>query len=250
MKKILASLFLLGLVIGSNAQTVDDVIGKYLDAIGGADKVKAITSVYTEGVSVGPNGAEITSRTYRVQGKLYRQEIDFGMGSITFIITDKEGWFSNPRNGGSFEPIPAERLKSQQHETDCVSPLVDYAAKGHKAELIGKETIDGAEAYNIKLTLKSGNVINYYIDNKNWYIIRTSTKATPGMFGGGGGGQGNRPQGEVEMKTDYTNYKKTADGFSFPMTIKRPGMGGNTMETTIEKVEVNKTVDAKLFKPE
>lgn len=249
MKKILASFLSVCLVFGANAQTVDDVIGKYVDALGGAEKVKSIQSIYTEGVSVGPNGAEITSRTYKVQDKLYRQEIDFGMGSITFIITDKQGWFSNPRNGGSFEEIPAERLKSQQQEMDCVSPLVDYAAKGHKAELVGKETIDGMEAYNIKLTLKTGAVFNYYIDNKNWYVIRTSTKGSPGgMFGGGGGG--NRQAAEIEMKTDFSNYKKTADGFVYAMTIKRPGMGGSTMETTIEKVEVNKPVDAKLYKPE
>lgn len=251
MKKIATFLFLLFAATITYSQTVDDVINKYVEAIGGAEKVKAVNSVYMEGVSVGPNGAEITSRTYRVQGKLYRQEIDFGMGSITFIVTDKEGWFSNPRNGGAFEAIPADRLKGQQQEMDCITPMIDYAAKGHKAELIGKETIDGAEAYNIKLTLKSGNVINYYIDNKNWYIIRTSTKGSPGgMFGGGGGGNRQGGNQEIEMKVDYSNYKKTAEGVAFPMTIKRPGMGGNTMETTIEKVEVNKAVDAKLYKPE
>jgi outer membrane lipoprotein-sorting protein len=250
MKKLFASLFVASLAIVANAQTADDVIAKYAEAMGGMEKIKSVTSVYTEGISVAPNGTEITSRTYRVQDKLYRQEIDFGMGSITFIVTDKEGWFSNPRNGGAFEAIPADRLKNQQHELDCISPLFDYAAKGHKVELVGKETIDGVEAYNLKLTTRAGNVINYFIDNKNWYVIRTTTKGAGGMFGGGGPGGGNRPQADVEMKTDYSNYQKTTNGYLYPMTVKRPGMGGATVETTIEKVEFNKTVDPKLFKPE
>jgi outer membrane lipoprotein-sorting protein len=250
MKKTALLFFALFVGLGVFAQTADDVIAKYVEAMGGIDKLRSMSSLYMEGVSVAPNGTEITSKTYKVQDKLYRQEIDFGMGSITFIVTDKEGWFSNPRNGGAFEAIPAERLKNQQQEMDCAGPLVDYSAKGHKVELIGKETIDGVEAYNIKITLKSGNVINYFIDNKNWYIIRTSTKGMPGggMFGGGGGNR--QGGGEVEVKVDYADYKKNADGYLFPMIIKRPGMGGSTMETIIEKVEVNKPVDAKLYKPE
>ena len=52
------------------------------------------------------------------------------------------------------------------------------------------------------------------------------------------------------IKTEYADYKKTSDGFIFPMTITRPGMGGRGMSTTIEKIEVNKPVDEKLFKPE
>lgn len=252
MKKILAS-FMVVLIIGSlQAQTADDVIGKYVEAIGGLEKLKTVNTLYMEGVSVSPNGQEITTKTIKVQDKLFRQEIDFGMGSFTMILTDKEGWFSNPRNGGAFEAMPAEMQNAQQQEKDCLFPLVNYAAKGHNAELVGLTTIDKVECYNIKLTLKSGKVFNYFIDSKNWYVIRTSTKGTGGgMFGGGGGGrQGGGAPAEVEMNTDYSDYKKSADGIFFPMTITRAGMGGRNMSTTIEKVEVNKPVDAKMYKPE
>lgn len=254
MKKILSVVFLVTCFFGTNAQTADDVIAKYIDAMGGLEKLKSIKSIYSEGVAVMQNGFEITTKTYRVQGKLFRQEIDFGRGSITSIITDKEGWFSNPRNEGVFEAVPAEVVAAQQVELDCAGALVDYASKGHTVELTGKETIEGNECYVIKLTAKSGRVTNYYIDNKNWYIIRTSTKggAMMGTFGGGGGQGGGRRQGgeEVEMKIDYSDFKKTADGFVFPMAVSRPGMGGAAMKTIIEKMEVNKEVDPKLFKPE
>ena len=253
MKNILPLLLLLVTGLLVKAQTADDVIGKYVEAMGGMDKLNSIKSLYMEGVSVGPNGMEITSKTYKVQDRLYRQEVDFGMGSFTMIVTDKDAWFSNPRNGGEFEAMPAEGRAAMTQELDCVFPLINYATKGHKAELIGTETIDGATCYKIKLTLKNGRVINYFIDNKNWYVIRTSAAGGGGMMGMGGGGrgqgqgQGGAPQ---EMNTDYSDYKKTKDGFVFPMTITRPGMGGRGMATNMEKVEVNKPVDEKLYKPE
>jgi outer membrane lipoprotein-sorting protein len=254
--KLLLSTFLVAGLL--QAQTADDVIGKYVEAMGGSEKLQSIQSLYMEGVAVSPNGMEITSKTYKVQGKLYRQEVDFGMGTMTTLLTDKEGWFSNPRNGGSFEAMPAEMKTAQQSELDCVLPLVDYAAKGHKAELTGTEEVNGVTCYVIKLTLNTGRVINYYIGNKDWLIVQSSTTGGRMMFGGGGarGGGENRPAGagappaDMVMKTEYADYKKTSDGFLFPMTITRPGMGGRGMSTTIEKVEVNKPVDEKLFKPE
>ena len=95
------------------AQTVDEVISKHIEAMGGADKLKSLKSVYMEGVAVMQNGNEITSKVYKVQDKLVRREIEFGMGSVTMIVTDKEGWSSNPRSGGAFEPLLPKRPPSK-----------------------------------------------------------------------------------------------------------------------------------------
>ncbi len=250
MKKLFSLFLLTTAFMASRAQTADDIIGKYVDALGGADKLKSLQSVYSETVAVMQNGFEINTKVYKVQGKLFRTEVDFGRGSMTMIVTDKEGWFTNPRNDGAFEALPAEAVAGQQKEMDLL-PLFDYAAKGSQAELVGKETINGVEAYNIKLTSKSGKSVNYFIDNKNWYVIRTIEKGTmgAGMFGGGGGGGNRRPE-EVEIKVDYSDFKKTPDGYVFPRAISRPGMGGAVVTTNVEKIEVNKPVDPKLFKPE
>lgn len=234
-------------LLAAKAQTAEDVIGKYITAMGGMEKLKSIQSLYTESKATVGNGFEITTRTYRVQDKLYRQELDFGRGAITVIVTDQEGWFSNPRNEGAFEALPAKAVADQQFELDCAGPLVDFAAKGHRADLVGKEKIGKQECYHIKLQLKSGAVMNYYIDNQNWYIIRTTTPATNAAFGFGGRQQQNAP---TEQRTDYADYKKNEAGFLFPMTISRPGMGGRDMTSNIVKVEVNKAVDPALYKPE
>lgn len=229
------------------AQTADEVINKYISAMGGKEKLNSMKTLYMEGVAVMQNGNEISTKIYKAQDKLYRREVAAPFGNIVMVVTDKQGWSSNPRNGGSFEAMPEEGVKNQQHELDCAGPLVDYAAKGHKVELIGKEEVEGTEAIKIKLTLKSGQDVNYFFDPKTGYIIRFSRKGGGGFGGGGGGRRPGGPGGDGEMKIDYSNYQKTDDGYIFPMTVGM-GMGGSNM--TFEKIEVNKTIDASKYKPE
>ena len=251
MRKLVTILIAFLLINGLNslyAQTVDDVINKYIDALGGAEKVKGIKSVYQEGVTVMQNGNELTIKSWKVQDKLYRNEFQFGMGAVTTIITDKEGWRSNPRNGGAFEAIPADRVKSQQFELD-INPLVDYAAKGHTVELVGKEAVNGVECYKLKLTPKSGNVITYYIDPNTWYLVRETRTGGGGMGGPGGGGGGGQQRpggGDGTFNRDFSNYQKTESGYVFPFTVSMGGPGS----LTFEKIEVNKPVDEKLYKPQ
>jgi len=241
MKKALSLLFItLILFAFAKAQTADEVISKSVEATGGADKWKSVKSLYMEGVIIMQNGNEVNSKVYKVQDKLYRREIDFGMGSMTMIITDKQGWFSNPRNNGAFENMPDAMYKNLQPETDIAGPLVDYGAKGNKVELLDKENIDGKANFRLKLTLAGGREITYYIDSATYYVSRISFKGGMGM---------QRPGANPDAVTtvDFSNYQKTPEGLVFPMTISTGGMGG---AMNYEKVEVNKPIDeSKLNKP-
>lgn len=233
-------------LITVQAQTADDVIAGYEKALGGKEKLQTLQSVYMEGVSIAGNGNEITSKMTKVDQKLMRSEINFGMGSFSVLITDQGGWISNPRSGGKFEPMPEERYKAAQGELDLVGPLYNYAAKGHQVVLEGKEKINEKETYKIKLTQKNGTEITYYLDAATYLPVREVRKGG-GMFGGGqrrqGANQGGQPQ---EVISDFGDYKTTPEGFIFPFSIKRNGMGG---ETIYEKIEVNKAVDPQLYKP-
>lgn len=244
MKNIFLFLIAVLSTFAGYSQTLDEVLSKHIEAMGGAEKLKSLKSVYMEGVAVMQNGNEIISKTYRVQDKLVRREIEFGMGSVTMIVTDKEGWASTPRSSGAFEALPKEAVEGQQLELDLAGPLVDYAVKGHKAELVGKETIGTTEVYKIKLTPKTGKETTYYIDTKDHYIVRQTVKGG-GMFGGGGQGRGGQGA-DAEVNINYSDYRKTPEGYVFAYTVSM-GNSGNNMN--YEKIEVNKAVDEKLYKP-
>jgi hypothetical protein len=243
MKKIAVLMMLLAGFISVNAQTVDEIINKYIDAMGGKDKLASIKNIYMEGTSVMQNGAEITQKIWKVDGKLMRREVSSSMFNMISVVTDKEGWNQSQRTNGNFEPMTAEMVTNMQSETDCAGPLFNYAAKGHKAELIGKEDVEGTEYWKIKLTLKTGRDITYYINPTTFYIDRLVTTGG-GMGGGRGGAQGGAPR---ETKIDFSEYKKTDDGYVFAFKNTVVGMGGGLF---FEKIEVNKAVDPKAFKPE
>lgn len=229
-------------VFQAQAQTLDEVVAKFVTAMGGKEKLDAVKSVYMEAVSVRQDGGEVNQKIYKVQDKLSRREIDFGMGQITMIVTPDKGWATNFRNGGAFEPMPEERVKQMQTELDCTSPLYNYAAKGHKAELLGKEDVEGTDCYKIKLTTKGGSEVTYFIDAKTSYIIR-ETRTGGGMMGGGPRGGAGQP-----MNIDYSDYKTLDGGFVFATKVNMGGMMGTT---NYEKIEVNKAIDTdKLSKPE
>ena len=63
------------LSFAAKAQTADDIIGKYVDAIGGKDKLAQIKSVYTE-ATVNVMGSDNPASTTVLVGKGYRSEAD------------------------------------------------------------------------------------------------------------------------------------------------------------------------------
>lgn len=221
-------------------QSATEIINKHIEATGGLDKWKALKSLYMEGVAVMQNGQEINSKVYKVQDQLYRRDVDFGMGTMTMLVNDKEGWLATPRSQGKFEAMPADMLSSQQLELDVAGPLIDHTAKGHTVALEGKETIDGKETYKIKMKLKSGKEITYYIDSTTFYLIRQSSMEVGGM------GR-NRTGAPVEVVANYSNFQKTPEGYVFPFTVTMSGGAGAAMN--FEKIEVNKAIDNKLYKP-
>jgi len=242
MKRIFLSFILVTTVIICKAQTVDEVIAKYVEAMGGREKLNSIQSLHFVGITTMQNGNEVTTEIWKENNKLYRRESNFGMGSMKILITPEGGWQTNFRSGGSFEAMQEQMLRNQRYEMETTVPFFDYAAKGHKAELDGKETIDGKETWKIILKTKDDRKLTYYIDVATNYITRLSYK---GRGRGGAGGAGGE---EVDVVVTYSNYNKTTDGYIFPFTQTTSGGFGGSM--TFEKIEVNPKIDGKLYKAE
>ncbi len=241
MKRLFLSLTLVLGTLLTFAQTAKEIIDKHIEATGGPDKWRALNSLYMEGVAVMQNGNEITSRISKINGKVLRREIDFGMGKAMMIVTPEKGWVANPRSGGNFEDMPAEMHKNQLLELD-VAPLLDYEKKGAKAEFVGKDNIDGKEVLKVKLTPASGPEQTLYFDASSYYLLRVTFKA---MRQGRGQNQQQQGPQETEVVVNYSNHDKTPEGYVFPYSISTGGMGGSM---TFETLQVNpKLEEAKLL---
>jgi hypothetical protein len=230
MKKIKLLLLALATITTSsiNAQTVDEVIGKYLDAIGGKEKLSQVKSIYFEN-SMEVMGNSAPQKEYLIEGKGYKSEVDFNGMSIVNCYTDKSGWIINPMQGGSnAEAMPDALYKSGKTQIYLSGGLQDYAAKGYKAELAGKE----GDTFKIKLT-DGNNETYYFIDAKTYLLTKSVIKSE--MMGQ-----------SVDVTTTYSDYKKTDFGITLPHA-KNIDMGMFQLAQKVDKVEVNKQIDPKIF---
>lgn len=215
----------------AHAQTTDEIVAKYINAIGGKDAWEKVNSMKEDAI-MDINGTEVNLTFVAEQNKGYKQIFSFaGMTGYT-IFTPSAGYNFYPWQGHiKPEAITSEELKEGEDNMDVQGPLLNYKEKGHTADYVGTDDFEGTECYKIKLTEKSGKIITYYIDPSNYFIIHsvTITKAN---------GQ------ENESKTDYSNYKKLPEGIWIPMNVGSPE---NTVK--IKKVEINGPLDETVFKP-
>lgn len=217
----------------TNAQSVDDVINKYIDAIGGKDVLSKVNSIYEE-TTMQVMGNEAPNNITILNGKGYRNETDFNGQKIVTCISDKGGWMVNPMSGATDPtPMPVDQLKGYKEQLYIGGPLYNYAANGYKAELVGQEKVGNVNAYKIKLTSKDSVETFFYIDPTTYYLIKETR-------------HGNAMGQDVEITVTMSNYKKTDIGFSLPNSIDMD-FGQFQMSTTVKKIEVNKPVDPKIF---
>lgn len=215
----------------TKGQTADEIVNKYITAIGGEDNWKKVNSVIYEG-KLTIQGADVAVIMTILNGKGMRQNITVGGMTGYQIMTPGGGWNFMPFQGQTKpEPVTEEMVKEGTDQYDAQGSLVDYKAKGHTVDYIGKEDIEGTECYKLKVTHKSGKTETMYFDPASYLAIRTIAKQKAN-------GQ------EVDITTNLSNYQKLPEGILVPMSIGLP-FG----ELTISKVEVNKPVDESIFKP-
>jgi hypothetical protein len=231
---VLPALLCIAGVVRLQAQTVDEIINKYIDAIGGKEKISGIKSLYKES-DIEVMGNTASSTTYILNGKGFKMEMDFNGSKIVQCITDKGGWGVNPMMGQtSAEALPDDQVKSAQSQLAIEGPLVDYAAKGNKIELLGQEAVNGANTYKLKVTTKDNVQITINIDATTYYPLKAVSKATVS-------GQ------EIETTTTFSNYQKTDYGFVVPFAQELTLPQGITLSMKDKKVEVNKDIDPAVF---
>lgn len=216
-----------------HAQSADDIIAKHLDAIGGKEKLQGISSVRMES-TLEVMGNEAPNTTTILNGKGYRNESEFNGQKIIQVYTDKGGWMVNPMAGATDpQAMPEDQLKSGQAQIFAV-PLLDYATRGGKAELLGQEKIGDVNAYKIKITDASGGATTYYFDPSTYYIIQAVRSAE--MMGQ-----------QMDITITSSDFKKTDYGWVVPQSIGM-NMGGQfSMNMKLKNIEINKEVDSKIF---
>jgi hypothetical protein len=233
MKKYFLQAFVLVALLSAGftlkAQTADEVIDKYITAIGGKEKWKQINSVKIDG-QIEVQGLEIPFTMQAVNGKGTRVDAEFQGSKIIDITTPTQGWAQNPLAGKTtLQPLSAEELKEKLDDLDIQDPFIDYKEKGSTVEALGKDEEDGNEYFKIKITTKNKNEKTYFFDLKTnlVYKIESTTKQ-----------QGQ----DIKITSKPLDYKETDFGVKMPYKVD---MGGMMMVSKL--VTTNPVVDEKIF---
>jgi len=231
MKKIIfAAALLLVSTLTVSAQTADEVINKYVEAIGGKAKWLSLQSLKTEG-QIEVQGVSIPLTMQAVHNKGNRTDAEFQGMKIIEIFTPTAGWAMNGLQGQtSLQPMSEEDLKNKIDDLDIQDQLIDYAQKGHTIEMLGKDEVDGNEYFKIKLNTKSGRERVYFIDTKTYLIYKLESVLKVN-------GQ------EVKSESKYLDYQTLENGIKIPFKTEV-----GPMMMVIKKVTINPVIDESIFK--
>lgn len=174
------------------------------------------------------------------RGHKSRVEIEFNGKTSVQVYDGTNGWMLRPYlNRNDYEPFNADQLKAQSQEADLDGYLVDYTAKGNRIELEGVEKVEGKDAYKLKVTQKSGDVRNVWIDAQSFLDVRVS-------------GAQRRMDGKMRNVYIYQRDFRAENGLMIPHTLETIVDGyRDSHKVVIESVAVNpKLADSLFAKPQ
>ena len=235
MDLLFRSVALAGFVCATlQAQTVDEIIAKNIQAHGGIEKLRSLetlrqTARYTQG------SLQATVVLENKRPSYYRQEFILqGLTDVT-AYDGKTGWHISPFTGRKdAELLSEDDLKEVVEDADIEGQLVDYRQKGHQAELVGHDAVEGTDCYKIKLTLKNGDLRYYYLDADSFLELKIETQRLI--------------RGAVQYRdTVFGDYEEVS-GLYFPFAMDTGEKGDpNRAKITVEKVEVNVPLNDSIF---
>ncbi|HKV63358.1 MAG TPA: outer membrane lipoprotein-sorting protein [Candidatus Acidoferrum sp.] len=210
----------------AKAQTVDEVIAKNVQAHGGTDKLKSVHSLRTTAkFSQGSFRADLRQENKRVD-KVREEFIIQGLAQVQ-AYDGKTGWQISPF-GGRKDPelLSQEDLKSLVVDADIDGPLVDYKEKGHKAELVGHDSMEGTDCFKIKLRMKNGDVRYYYLDADSYLELKLEIQTTI--------------RGALQESELYYGDYEQVNGIYYPFAVEQAQKGNSSRaQITVEKIEQN-----------
>jgi hypothetical protein len=237
--KLLCLPILFGVVITlcscpARAQTADEIIAKNIQAHGGLDKLKSINTLrITAKFSQGSFRADSRQENKRPD-KVREEFIIQGLAGIQ-AYDGKAGWQISPF-GGRKDPelMSQDDLKTLIVDSDLDGPLVDYKSKGHHAELVGHDSVEGTDCFKIKLTLKNGDARYYYLDADSFLELKVENQTSV--------------RGTLrETETYYGDYEQV-NGIYYAFALEQAEKGSSSRsQVSVQKVEQNVPLDDARF---
>ena len=244
---ILKSLLLFSLFVSigttSQAQTVDEIIDNYYEAVGGKDAWMAIEGIRYQ-AKINQGGMEIPFEMVQTkEGFAYQKASVQGKDFMQGVYDGEFLWNTN------FMTQKAEKATTEDLENfklnlnDFPDALLNYKANEYEAEYLGAETFDGTETHKIKLTKEQISVDGEKMDDVEFYFFEMESGALIGsqkeMLSG--------PMKGMITESKFSDYQEV-EGLFMPFTMTQGIKDGQSQAIQMESIELNPEFDKAMLK--
>lgn len=219
----------------AKAETLDEILNKHFDAVGGKDKIAKVQTVKMSGKQqAGPQEMPLTIYWKRPN----KVRVEFTLQGMTGIqaYDGTKGWMVMPFMGKPDpEAITGDDLKQLEQQADMIEgPLFNWKDKGNQVELVGKEPVEGTDCWKLKVVRKNGEISYVYLDAESMLQIKAEGKIKRG-------------DQEFEIESSIGDYKETG-GLVMPHSVEQKPKGAPAGSMiTFEKIELGADVPDSLF---
>jgi hypothetical protein len=231
--------FLATMILGAGAagaETVDQIVGKNIEARGGLAALKGIKTLRMTGVvSMGPS-AQLGLVMEFKRPRMVRQEFTVPGATGVAAFDGTIGWQVMPFAGKTVpERMTPDERREMEEQAEIEGDLVDWKAKEHVVELLGRESLSGVETWKLRVTLKAGTVRTLWLDATTFLEIQSESKR--------------RIDGkDVEFVSSIGDYR-TVSGLRLPYLMENRVKGAPSgQKITLQTVEVNVPIDDGRFR--
>jgi hypothetical protein len=211
--------------------SVDPVFNKYIQALGGAERLAKLNSLVATGTYSGFNtgGAEVPVEIFARAPAQRTQVIDMPDGNGVKTYDGSNGWVAE-----EWRPMPLMTLTGGNLAGARLEAMMSFPAgiqKGFSQWQVGSATIDGRPVQIVQGTNAGQPPVNFYFDESGLLVrlVRWNRTAV----------------GTVPTQTDYADYRDVA-GVKIPFrTMVTWTDGQNTIQ--LSEVRPNVPIDAARF---
>lgn len=219
----------------ASGQTAKEILGKWIDAQGGAKALEAVKDTTITGsvqlVSMGVNG---TVTMYQKEPNMMRLDIEVMGMVITQAFDGEKAWMIDPQTGAATE-MPENASQEFKRQALGNAALLNPEKYGIKYDFKGKEKLEDKEYLVLEQTTEDGHKTTIYLDPQTYLTYKTKGTAL-GQAGV-----------EVMAETITTDYKKV-DGLLIAHSMTEYQDGQEFMRMTMTKVVFNSNLEDSFFK--
>lgn len=205
--------------------TAASVLSKYLEAIGGTEKLSKINSLIVK-YEASAMGATILNEEKRMRGKVAQNILMNGAPMMSAVVTQESSFV---KQGGAKQPLPGNMGEDMKNTTGLF--VEQTILQNGTAKLSGTESVEGKDAYVVEVPGES-------VSLKLYYDIETGLKVKEAQIITMGG----QSQVQEALLKDYQAF----EGIMFP-TVKEADQMGMTIASKLIEVVFNKDVSAADF---